>query len=303
MFPSVLVVTAADDRYRRSLTQLLASIERVDPAGEIRVLVADLGLGPTMRARATARFPRIAWADFDLSHVPAFARPRARRVNTNGWKPRVVDEAFARAGRAGVRHVLWLDAASVLTASPAPALRHAEGHGLWIPFGGKGSIGDRTHPTALASPFAPGKVPATALRRRMRASGVMAFDTHSDVARWVCDTWTAGCADPTLLCPPGATLDDHRFDQSVLNLVLECEGPFGRVADRIGTDALDISSAHPVPWLRSRNKVHRSVPDAADPLVRAWFRMRRDVDVTAWRVREALAPRGPETATRDLDGA
>jgi len=83
--------------------------------------------------------------------------------------------------------------------------------------------------------------------------------------------------------PPGATHDNHRFDQSALNVVL------ARERDLVMTDdELDINSDHPTPIFRTRNKVLSWMPLWLDPLIACWFWLYRTIDVGLWKLKKQL---------------
>jgi hypothetical protein len=270
------IVSAADAAYFRSLAQLLASLARHAGPAPCACIVYDLGLAPPQRARLAARFPWATVRPFDFSPYPEFVRLRPRSINSNAWKPQVIEAVVAEA--AGP--VLWLDSATVVVGSLDPIFAWIERTGLYVPFGGTASIAELTHSAALAALGAP---PA-ATRARQRASGVVGIDPRHPRARALAAAWARACLDARCVAPPGATLDNHRFDQSVLNVLL------ARARDlELTPDELDISSSRPTPMLRARNKVPAAVPLWLDPAVRAWFAAYRAVDVALWRVRKGFA--------------
>jgi hypothetical protein len=276
-----MVVTAADATYGRCLLQLLASLERVDPARSLRVTAYDLGLSTRQLHLIGTRFPRVELRSFDLAALPPFMRIRERALNSNAWKPQLIAAVLAEQSLP----VLWLDSATVLLRHPRRLLQHVQVTGLYTPFGGHSSIARWTHPATAAFMG----VPVERLTPRMRASGVLGLDPQNARVRELVTRWAAACREPACVTPEGATRRNHNFDQSVLNLLLlEAKA---RDDLRLTEDELDISSVRPVPELRTRNKVHVHLPMLLDPLLRTYFAAYRALDrrVLSFR-RSALCP-------------
>lgn len=275
--PRALVVTAADVSYFRCLEQLLLSIERLDAARTLKVIAFDLGLELRHRERLERRFSWVELRSFDLASQPAFMRMRERSINSNAWKPQLLEALLAKSDLP----LLWLDSACVLLRDPERLLQQIEQQGLYAPFGGHSSIARYTHPGTAAF-FG---VELGALTQRMRASGVVGISPRSQRAVNVVTRWAEACRDGGCVAPATATRQNHNFDQTVLNLLLleaSRERPWA-----LTTDELDISSTQPLPELRSRNKVKSSLPLAFDPLVRAYYATYRSLDVAVLRYRRS----------------
>jgi hypothetical protein len=108
--------------------------------------------------------------------------------------------------------------------------------------------------------------------------------------------WARACLDEAIAIPPGADHRGHRFDQSVLNALLYPLAAREGIA--LTADEIDVSSAHPTPLYRTRNKVRSWVPVAADPLARAWYATYRAVDVALHRLRLLAASTMPGRAAQ-----
>ena len=269
------IMSAADSAYFRCLLQLFKSLNRHVAPGMARYVAYDLGLTPLERHRLSVMFPSVELRRFDSSAYPDFVGVRERAVNTNAWKPQVIQDVAADAD--GI--LLWLDSATVVCASLDPVITWTDQVGLYAPFGGTATIGELTHPTALEVLSADAKVRAL----RQRASGVLGFDTAAPTIRRLLDAWARACLDVRVSAPPGATHDNHRFDQSALNVVL------AREADLVMTDdELDINSDHPTPIFRTRNKVSSWMPLWLDPVIACWFWLYRTIDVGLWKLKRQL---------------
>ena len=268
-------MSASDTAYFRCLLQLFKSLNRHIPPGTVRYVAYDLGLTPLERYRLSVLFPSVELRRFDASAYPDFIGIRERAVNTNGWKPQIIRAVAADFD--GI--LLWLDSATVVCASIDPVVAWTSRTGLYAPFGGTTTIGGMTHPTALEVLSADAEVRAL----RQRGSGVLGFDTTVPRVRQLLDAWAQACLDVRVSAPPGATHDNHRFDQSALNVLLARE-PALVMTD----DELDINSDHPTPIFRTRNKVLWWMPLWLDPFLACWFWLYRTIDVGLWKLKRQL---------------
>lgn len=281
------IVSAADARYFRCLLQLLRSVDRHHGRASLRRVVYDLGLSSVDRARLTRDFPGWELRRFSFSGLPAHVAIRPRPTNTNAWKPLIVAEVLASCVDAPL---VWLDSATVLLRPLDELVRFTERTGLYTPFGGGSTLGELTDSRVLDTLGASAELRSL----RQRASGVFAADPRSAHARALVQDWAKHALDPACIAPEGATLAHHRFDQSLLNVLLYQRA--SQHALELTDDEIDVSSARPSSLYRTRNKVPRSIPLALDPLVRAWFAGRRALDVAIIRGQRGVT-RAPSART------
>lgn len=264
-----MIASGSDARFFRCLQQLLLSLRRQRLADQVAVVLFDLGWTPAQRSWLRRRAP---WAE--LRPLPLEGAPPHVSVLTHyAWKPTAIEQLVS-----GSRSPwLWLDSACVVTGSLQPVWRHLERHGVWVPFGGRGVLREDCHP-AIAERLA---VTPQEGSLRARAGGVGAFDGRRPETLQLLRAWRDACWQPELLLPPPGEVAGwrgrHHFDQTLLTLLLQRHGLDA------GLDELDISSASPTPFLRSRNKVDGRWPLWTDPLLRCWFAAYRAVDVALWK--------------------
>jgi len=120
----------------------------------------------------------------------------------------------------------------------------------------------------------------------MRAAGACGFDPAQPAVRRLVQQWREWCLDPACIAPAGATRANHRFDQSVLSILLGCAMHDGTLV--LHGDELDISSTRPTPYLSARNKVPAWVPRAADRDLWRWFLLRRRANIWSNRAERRL---------------
>ena len=260
------IVTAADHRYHRSLSQLLLSLERHSDDDLPRVVIFDLGLTPRDRDRLARRFGWCVVERFEFEAHP----PHARRLAICAWKPIVIDEAMRRGG--GL--VLWLDSATIVHEALDPIFDRIARRGV-MTLAGQSPIARWCHHDTQRIMNASCDEAAA----RCRSAGILGFDAfRADVREFVAE-WRGFASIEACIDPPGATRANHRYDQAILSLLLVQKG-FDDIAGEV-----DISSARPVRWASTRNKVAPSVPLAIDPIVRAYYATYKAADRALIRAR------------------
>lgn len=265
------LVTAGNAAYFRCLLQLLLSLERDQRAQDMQVTVFDLGMTQTQRHQLLDRFGWIRLFDSDLNHCPE----HVRNLSTFAWKPtliaRVLEESNAP--------LLWLDSACVVTGSLESVWQHVQRNGLWSPFGGGSRMDYRTHPGMLDYLNASERERSA----RFRSACTCAFDPAHPGAAELVQQWRQLAWDQQALLPAGCCNSNHRYDQSLLTLLLSRSG-----LDP-SSEELDVSGLFPTPYLRTRNKVSNHVPLWLDPICRLWFWTYRELDVRFLRIKAGVS--------------
>lgn len=266
--PRTTIVSAADAGYARSLCQLLRSLARHAPDCDIAVF--DLGMTPAQRRAAGRMFPRAAFVDFDFAAAP----PHVRALHTCGWKPAAIERVAEQ--RRGI--VLWLDAACIVHQRLEPVSAAIARDGI-LSLAGQSPAERWCHPATFAAMHCP---PEDRVKR-CRAGGVLGFDASRADVRSLVTQWREYAFEPWCIDPPGASRANHRYDQAILTNLLHRAEREGWLV--LQEDAIDISAVDPVRWVSTRNTVARWIPVAADPLVRAWYRVAKSIDRVALRVK------------------
>lgn len=264
------LVTAGNGVYFRCLLQLLLSLERTQQQRELEVIVFDLGMSRPERLQLHRLFPWIHLRDSDLSCGPA----HLRHLSSFAWKPTLI----ARLAEESNAPLLWLDSACVVTGSLEPVWAHLRQHGLWSPFGGGSRMDFRTHHGMLDYLNA-GEHERGA---RFRSACTCAFDPAHPGALELIREWRELAWNREALLPDGCCNANHRYDQSLLTLLLTRSG-----LDP-SSEELDVSGMFPTPYLRTRNKVSNRVPLWLDPVCRLWFWTYREIDVRWLRFKAGI---------------
>ncbi len=266
------MVTAADRAYARCLHQMLCSAERWRLPTDHRFVAYDLGLG-AHREALERRFPWCTFRLFDFASHPAHIAQPLRR---NGWKPVVIADAMQRDG--GL--LLWVDSATVFKSNLDRVIAAIASDGVYS-LRGEAPLGERCDRSILDLL----RVPLETMTLAERVSGVLGIDSTHVGARRLVERWQALALEQKYLGVRSAT---HMSEQALLGVVLyelEAQGLL-----RLGSAQIDISSAAPVQWMSSRNKVPRWLPHWLDPVVRAYYASAKAIDQAGIGLEHRLAP-------------
>jgi len=258
----VVIVTGANARFFRSLQQLLLSLQRWNYCN---CVVYDLGLTQPQRRDLLRRFEWI-----QLRALPP-SPEHVADVAKYGWKPTVLAQMI----ELHKEPVLWLDSACVVIGTLQPVTDHLAKNGIWVPLAGRGSVRERSHPATVSAL----SMEVEIQEGRFRAGGVCAFDPCRQEVLELVKEWRALAWRPEILAPLGSNLRNHRYDQTLLTCLV------ARSKLDASDDEIDISSARPISYLRTRNKLSNLVPLTLDPLIRLYFWLRRSADVALWQSR------------------
>ncbi len=263
------ILTGADQRFSRSLAQLLLSAERHGVHREYRWIVFDLGIAAGPLARLKARFPWCDWRRVPFEDLAPHYRPETRSF---AWKPWAIWQVIQGADAP----VLWLDSATVIKGRLGEIFDWAGAHGVYAARG-QTALRQRCEPVVM---IALGFPPDLADTREIVAN-LVCFDPGNETAREVARAWEYHSRQPDLLLPPATTVERHMNDQAVLNCLLLPLHASGDV-ELPDVDA-DISAGIPYKMVSTRNKLPPWLPLWADPLARLSYWTYKAVDQAHWR--------------------
>jgi Protein of unknown function (DUF1647) len=208
------IVTAASSNHFRCLCHLLYTARLYEP--DSRVLVYDLGLCAAER-RHVQKLKSIEYRIFKFEQYPKWTRfqpvgGRAEQRGCYAWKPIIVHDALEEFGG----KVLWLDAGDLIH-GPLHRLRQVlEQEGIYSPRS-SGNIRKWTHPKTLENM----KASKELLEKPNRNAAVVGFNAASNASNDVACAWKLYALKKECIAPVGASLDNHRYDQAVLSVLME----------------------------------------------------------------------------------
>ena len=259
----LLILTAADEKFARTLAQFLLSMRRHAPKAP--VIVYDLGLSAQRRRWLSTRFPEVAIRDFPFVKYPA----HFRRLYLCAWKPAIIAEHLRDRQK-----VIWLDAGTIIRDREFvhDVSRHLSESGYYC-LASQSFLHEWTHPETLKLMHTPTEVYLS----RIVPAGVLAFDGRNPVIQQLVSDWLSWCLDEKTIEPRGANRSNHRNDQSIFN------GIFHATLRQKGIQftpagEIDISSHSPLDALSTRNYVPNRIPLWCDSWVRFAYRIMKKAD-------------------------
>jgi hypothetical protein len=259
-----VIVTAADRRFARCLHQLLMSARRHGLDRACRFVAYDLGIDAATRQRLERAFPWCAFLSFDFAAWPAHARVE---TGSYAWKPIALWQVVEHAKGP----VLWCDSATIFKGPLDIVFATARANGVYS-LGGQAPMQERCEPAVMRRLALPRRLWGT----RERIGGFLCVDAGNPAARGLAKAWRDLALEKDLLLPPVRTVARHMNDQAVLSCLLLKAEDDGLI--RLTGDEADISSAQPVRFVSTRNKVGSSVPLWADPVVRVRYALEKGLD-------------------------
>jgi hypothetical protein len=268
------VVTGADSRYARCLWQMLRSAERHRLEKRHRFVAFDLGLGESNRSVLERRFPWCLMRAAGPDRLPPHASIASR---TYAWKPIVLHRAAGEFGGC----LLWLDSATLFHGGLDEVLTVLGRFGTYT-LSGQSQLQERCEPEVWSSMGAPLEI----LDRPERVAGVVGIDYDHQAGRRILDRWVEAALDPRHWRPISTR---HMPEQAILSILLHTDALKGELA--LNPDEVDISSASPVRFISTRNKVPLWMPRILDPLVRGYYAAYKTADRPMIRLRRFKAER------------
>lgn len=206
--PEMVIVTGATSAYLRGLTNLCASLRYWAP--HHRVVVYNLGGMSTHQMLTIAGWSNVAAVEWETG-IPAHYPQHVRTDPAYAWKPIIVNETLHK-----YKSIFWMDAGSTVAGPITPIEEIVQKTGMVLVKGQDLDMKLRSFPDTydwfnvskekfVAGPHFSGNTQAFLLPSRYVESIVIP---------------DAACAmDPNCITPPGALLENHRFDQTTISIL------------------------------------------------------------------------------------
>lgn len=203
----VRIVTAADESHVKSLMQLLDSIKNSNGAASVSVY--DLGLSSESVKKLSTEFPNLYLKQYRFDNLPPHEQ-MSYQAGSFAWKPKILKQEL----KWKEKYLVWMDAGNMLfddirnaclLSTPLIILAFSTGQ----------TIRELTHIDTLKLMNSEGRISDNS---QVSAAGLVIRNNRNGqrlVSEW--SNW-AGVKD--VICPLGATRLNHRFDQSVISILI-----------------------------------------------------------------------------------
>ncbi len=215
----LLIVTASDWSHEKSLIQLAESVRKFRP--QATLIAVDLGLSKQYRERLEMQL-RATVVDFPFSSSPPWFR-LDQLSGSYAWKPKSILLGIDKARSLGMEPevVLWMDAGCEFSKS-SPIFESLTKRGAVFANLTRGKIGEWTLASSCDEFSAATGIeirPETLAIPQVSAAAI-GFNLEHPMTHGVLSDWAALSGEKKIISPDGADKNNHRFDQSVLSLLL-----------------------------------------------------------------------------------
>ena len=205
----MIIVTGADSKFYYSMLQLINSIH-IHEKGKYQIIAYDLGLTDNEINFFKWRFPGIELKKLDFSKYPQHAD-----INKNSggyaWKPQIIFNEFTV--NDSIPFIFWLDAGCIVRSQLLLIRAALYFYGFYSAVSGP-LIKELTHKNTIS---------LLNLEResncKMLTAGVIGFNKRSDKNNMLLSEWANAARNPEIICPPGSSKDNHRYDQSIVSML------------------------------------------------------------------------------------
>lgn len=202
----MVIVTAADQTYFGGLINLIGSIHFWNP--EVQVMVYDLGLESRL-CEEIGKWRNVTFVPgFLLRDLPS----HCRKLNVYAWKAFVIQDALAQH-----ETILWLDAGTDLRSSILPIQLCIQQQGYFFVQGQDVDMTLRSHDACYDSL---GLIKHEFSGKPHYAGAVQGYVRNSEIHVNVLNKLVEFSAREECIAPPGSNLSNHRYDQTLLSIIL-----------------------------------------------------------------------------------
>lgn len=239
------IITAANDKYFKNLSQLIYSFKRSKEFQNSTLLIYDLGL-LTHQIHQIRRYEiefegRLIYRYFRFEEYPDFVSPHH---NTYSWKPIIIYLV-------SIEHrgnFLWMDSANCILKKLNPIWKEIENNQTFAPISGSGTLKEWTVQQTLDYL----NVPKRFYSKKNRAGNTFGFTNRSDAVKDLIYRWKELALIKECIRPENANRSNHRDDQSLLTILLLEQEEKGTL--QLANSEVNISSGHPTPFISVRNR-------------------------------------------------
>jgi len=204
------IVTASDDRFFDSLTQLLENLKKYSLLDKVHLY--DLGMKSTQLKRLKENYSNVKVSKFDFTLYPNFISLRGedRTLGGYAWKPNIINEVISQRGNL----VLWMDSANLIDIRFKLILIVLTNKGFFSPIS-TGKLKNFTHPRTVKIL----NISENILKKQNLTGGLVGFNAESQMANKLLQEWVKFSNVKNIILPEKLQDHLHRHDQSILSFL------------------------------------------------------------------------------------
>ncbi|OUX37933.1 MAG: hypothetical protein CBE33_02025 [Candidatus Pelagibacter sp. TMED273] len=218
----VSIVTASDQHFAETLFQLLDNLHEFKYKYFQRIIVYNLGMKIDQINFLKINFPDIIIQDFNFNKYPDFISKRDTHgtLGAYAWKPNMIYETLEKYKS----KVIWLDSANLIDKKFIYVLIVLQSKKFFSPMSA-GKINDYTYVDTLEKL----NYPTSKIQKRNLTGGFNGFDWNDKKSRFIAKMWRDLSNQEELILPKKSTKDNHRWDQSLLTVLIYKYNYFGYI--------------------------------------------------------------------------
>lgn len=274
MSANKVIITAADSKYFLCLVQFINSFLDSKEIDQSRLVIYNLGLTQQQidYINEKASLSKIELKHPKFDQYPEFV---AKNLKVYAWKPiLIIEEINTEPGL-----YLWLDSAAIILRPLDRIWQQIASQGQYVPTAGSSSLDYYTHSETLRLLAVDDHI-KTQLNRSGNLCG---FSSQNKTIMDLLNEWKKLCLIPELITPEGSNRSNHRWDQSILSILLYKTA--SNNALKLTADAVNISSGYPISEISVRNIIRKKFPFFMMPIVKWYFLLERRIDVLINRLK------------------
>lgn len=214
-----VIVSAATKSHELSLIRFIESLRIYEP--DAIPIIFDMGISKNSRRLIIdklKRFETFYFESFDFSCLPIWMNPQSKNNGAYAWKPHLLEKSMQIIAKRGLLNsiVIWMDSGNILTGDLKKIIKYTKSYGFWST-SSSGLLSQWTHKKSCERL----EISNKELKSVNLNGAVIAFNLQSEKCKRFFSLWLSYAKKRDIISPFGATLKNHRFDQSILTLLAE----------------------------------------------------------------------------------
>lgn len=207
----VIIVSASDERFAETILQLLENLQSYKFYEKL--VIYDLGMNSQQLEKININYPEVIVEKFNFNSVPNFVGQRDDHglLGFYAWKPNIIVQTLEKYKS----KVIWLDSANLIDWKFIFVLIVLSNKHFFSPISA-GKVIDFTHENTIKAL----KFPSDKLNKRNLTGGFNGFDWNNKKSMEIASLWRDFSNIQEVVFPKDITKRTHRWDQSILTLLI-----------------------------------------------------------------------------------